>query len=138
LKRLLIHHYLKDWFVENPDKSASNQQIAKFAIHADATFTDVSRIRSFLPRMDPRAGTLLLQRVVSAVADILLVTVGPVPSGLTFALAHGFAIAAYSTTRDIKNSLLRMLSRCGTVRYRHQPNASTARASVRLNCGPQQ
>jgi YhhN family len=63
----------------------------------------------FLARNGRATQYIAVALAVSAVADVLLVTVGLVPSGFAFAIAHCFAIAAYSTTRDSEASLVRVI-----------------------------
>lgn len=59
----------------------------------------------FLARNGRPSQYIAAALAISAIADVLLVTVGLVPSALGFAIAHSLAIAAYASTRDFESSL---------------------------------
>ena len=54
----------------------------------------------FMARNGRQSQLIAAALAISAVADVLLVTVGLVPSGIAFVAAHCLAVAAYAGTRD--------------------------------------
>ncbi len=73
------------------------------------TFSACLALSVFSARNGQTGQLIATALAISAVADVLLVTVGLVASGVAFAAAHGFAIMAYARERDADVSTGRLI-----------------------------
>jgi uncharacterized membrane protein YhhN len=73
------------------------------------TFSACLALSVFSARNGQPSQLIAAALAISAVADVLLVTVGVVASGLAFAAAHCFAIMAYARERDTGVSTDRLI-----------------------------